>query len=1240
MIPPRFSSTLWLALVLWLPVFAGAAESSHKVFAAPGILDGREGVTLEHDYGAFRLYRISDETLRNLPASLRAQVRHANDTDRLLFDARIIDTRSKGPSRALDSAGPGFGLHLVQFIGPIRDAWLAELRAAGGEPIQYIAHNGYLVRADGAARARLDALAAEGRILQYSAPYAADLKLGPTLRQRLDDPRQRAGAVDVVVQMLRHPRRAASEASIDALDLASGNGWSPVLQFQNRYATVRLEDVAAIAGLPDVTWIGERLPRELFDEVQAQIVAGNFDGTGTMPAGPGYKTFLDGLAFSQDPADYPIVDIVDGGVGQGDVVSGDPTLHEGGDDANPTRLAYLVNCTLEADGGGDFDGHGHINASIAGGFDLRAGFPFQDPNDYQRGLGINPYGRLAGTRVFEPFGFELRTCGGTPAELLRGQQDRGARISSNSWGCPGCADTYDDFSQAFDVGVRDADFVEPGNQELTLVFAAGNTGPFSATIGSPGNGKNMITVGASENVRPEDEDGPWLDGCVVFPHEADNAMDMADFSSRGPAPGGRIKPEIVAPGTHVQGTASPDPLFAVAPDGVCDPYRPSGQTTFSASSGTSHSTPAISGLISLITWWLENGRGGTVLDARPDGTVVDASARGSAAVESGGGASPSPALIKAYLMAHPTYLSGLSAGDTLPSNAQGYGMPDMNALFADTPELIHDQSHVFTDSGGTWKLLAAVADPALPLRITLAYTDAAGMIGTSPQVNDLDLVATVAGETYRGNVMSGAWSVSGGVADSANNYEAIYLPASTTGDIEITVTAFNIAGDGVPSWGDSTDQDFALVCDNCVARSAFTLDVSPPNLEVCTPSDAVYTIDVGSLSGFAAPVDLALTGEPAGTSVAWSANPVMPAGSAQLTIGGTGAAAAGIYGLELSASGGEVSQMRQPLLVLTGAAPAAPGLVAPAAGAQDVELRPSLEWSEVAEARGYRLEIATDAAFSEIVHAAAVKATSYPLTIFQLDPASHYFWRVRAVNACGDGPWSAPFELSTVRLPDVLVVDDDGGFPNVFSFYADALDALGVPFDVKGPGLAGEPTYYEIKPYSYVIWFVGKQFITTAGPGSAAEEALSRYLDEGGSLFISAQDWIRSRGITGLMTEYLGLAAATEDVDHETVTGLGPLFGGFGSHDLDYPFTNHSDLLTPDATAELVISSGQGGAGLFKDNGAYRTLYWGFPFEALPTPQVRAQAMALVLEALGRSSMVFADGFESGDLSAWSSNSP
>ena len=399
---------------------------------------------------------------------------------------------------------------------------------------------------------------------------------------------------------------------------------------------------------------------------------------------------------------------------------------------------------------------------------------------------------------------------GSDTGVIKSIQYNGALINTNSWGCSDCAGTYDDSSQAYDAGVRDADLTEPGNQEMIVVFSSGNSGPGAGTVGAPANGKNMITVGASENDRPSDEDGSWTDGCGIGPTGADNAMDVISFSSRGPSPGGRVKPEVIAPGTHIQGTASTHPSYDGS--GVCDKYRPSGQTTFAASSGTSHSTPAVAGSVSLAYWWLENTLGVTA---------------------------PSPALMKAYLIAHPTYLTGVSANDTLPSNNQGYGMPNMTAMFDDAGRFLLNQTVTFDNSGETWVWVGAVADNSKPVRIVLAYTDAPGAIGTSPQVNDLNLAANVDSTSYLGNVFSGQWSVTGGSADPFNNYEAIFLPPGTDGDLSITITGFNIAGDGVPNSGDITDQDFALVCYNCVQEPTFSLNVTPDTLDVCAQNSAV-----------------------------------------------------------------------------------------------------------------------------------------------------------------------------------------------------------------------------------------------------------------------------------------------------------------------------------------------------------------------------------------------------------------
>lgn len=997
----RLLKLLLLSLLLGLAVTAQSAEPLsadggtkwQKVIARDGLLERTQpGVTLWHDYGAFGLYKVSDSALAKLPVAVRNQLRIDAQMDTIGFDRHPIDTAAGEPQlpALLVSKTPvGSGLQLIQFVGPIKQDWLDAVQATGATPVQYVANNAYMVWADGNSRPRLDGLAQAGDFVQYSHVLQPANKVGASIEQRIVEAREPDQLVPVVIQMYRHADKKTSQQRIAGLATRVLSDWSPVLAFENTIVEVRAGDLLTIAGLPDVVWVGERFPRELMDEVQGQIIAGNFNGTRSGPSGPGYKAWLDGLGFSQNPADYPIVNVTDDGVGNGTTTNGagDVTLTRLGDGVT-SRIAYANNCTNDsaADGRG---GHGHINTSIISGYDQRSGFPFLDPNGYLRGQGINPYGRSGNTKIFKNSGsYNVSACGGTDAGVIKREQDSGALISSNSWGCSGCSGTYDESSQAYDVGVRDADPSEAGHQPMIYVFSAGNSGPGANTIGTPGNGKNMITVGASENQRPNDESGNWTDGCGVGPTGADNAMDVIDFSSRGPAPGGRIKPETIAPGTHIQGTASTAAGYAGG--GVCDQYRPGSQTVFAASSGTSHSAPAVAGVTSLYYRWLQ--------------TIHGISA-------------PSPALMKAYLLAHPTYLTGTYAGGNLPTNSQGYGMPDMSTAFDTTPRSLLDQTHVFDNSGETWGWAGAVADPSKPLRIVLNYTDAAGNIGTSPQVNNLNLTVTVNGNTYLGNRFSGQWSTTGGSADNANNYEAVFLPAGTTGPLQITVTAFNIAGDGVPGSGDGTDQDFALVCYNCAQDPDYTLAATPVTQDICAPSAASYDIDVGSILGYTSQVTLGLSGNPAGTTAGFSANPVTPAGVSTLTIGNTGAAVAGSYTMSLSGTSVSGNKSMDLGLNLFTAAPVATTLASPANGAPNVPTIPTFTWNAPAQAATYSIQVASDAGFSNVVASASgLSGTSWTSNV-TLNISSTYYWRVWADNICGVGAYSATASFTTVAAP-------------------------------------------------------------------------------------------------------------------------------------------------------------------------------------------------------------------------------
>jgi hypothetical protein len=696
-----------------------------------------------------------------------------DDMRELKVGSKEIDpARDRAPLRAQSRGKPE--LAVVQFVGPVKDAWLERLRQTGVRVVTYMAENGYLVRASAAELAALDELAASDPAVRALVEFTPqDKLLGGT---------EQEGRRRFAVQTL-----SGADGS-QARSLADARGrrfrqTSAVGPFRTQYLELDSADAAALAEDPGVISVQAAPEPELYDEVQDQILAGALSGTDPLlPTGPGYLAFHDALGLGPGPFPFT-VDVTDSGFDAGSTATTHPDFHHNGvvaaNPATSTRVTYADDRSADLTAE-DCGGHGTINASIVAGFNNGAGAAMEDTDQYNYGLGVAPRTRVGGTKIFDCSGFFTLT--GTLTGAAANSYAKGARIANHSWGANvGGAYTAD--SQEFDEIVRDAQpgLANPGNQELVEVISAGNAGPNANTVGSPGTAKNVITVGASENVRAS-----GTDGCDVPNTGADDAHDMIDFSSRGPTDDGRIKPELVGPGTHITGAQSQSDDFDGL--GVCDGVFPAGSTLYSLSSGTSHSAPAVSGMAALFREWSRQRRNG---------------------------AAPSPALTKAALANSATDIgTGVGSGGGVPNPSQGWGLGNIPRLLDNGPRILLDQQTIFTSSGESFQRSATIQDSSKPVRVTLAWTDAPGTPFTASQVNNLDLTVTASSGTYRGNVFSGGVSTTGGVADPANNLEGVYLPAGATGAITVTVTATSVGGDGVPGFGDLTDQDFALVITN------------------------------------------------------------------------------------------------------------------------------------------------------------------------------------------------------------------------------------------------------------------------------------------------------------------------------------------------------------------------------------------------------------------------------------------
>ena len=761
------------------------------------------------DYGSFKLFAMDEAAIQgadgqtNRDLSVAAEDAHAasfasrirDDLNVLLLRSGAIDTTDEGASGTFiglnrapapngiesasassDETAAGSQFRLIQFVGPVKRAWIEQLEWSGLEPVAYVPNNGYLVRGSADSRARLMSrnqlaqTSGEG-FVQWEGPFLDEQKIHPALSAM----EAQSGDVTVAVQLalgkderdsrnnseVKQARKLAKAVMVDAYG---------VLNFTNLRLKVDTSRIRDLAALPSVVNIEPWSPPQLFDERSSQIIAGQLTSDQTGARGPGYVSWLAAHGFTSS-FDFAI-DVSDTGIDRGSTSA--DKLHPDFLDSNKqSRILYARDYTSELDVG-DVPGHGTINMSIAGASNFSSDKAVRDASGFGFGIGVAPFALLGASKIFQSnLAFDLID---PYTKLVSDAYRAGARVSSNSWG--ETSNTYSIDSQEYDSRVRDADPDQPGNQETTICFAAGNAG-FNKSIGSPGSAKNVISVAASESSR---KDG--TDGCNVKDTDSDNAMNIAYFSSGGPLDDGRMKPDITAPGTHIEGAASQNPLFDGT--GVCGEtpaqhFFPEGQTLYTWSSGTSHSTPQVAGAAALARQFLINK-----------------------------GQQPTAALIKALLLNTASYMTGERAGGDLPEARQGWGLLDLDRAFDNTPRILVNQTNTFTDSGQEFVVTGEVKDSTQPFRVMLAWTDAPGFSGVAPWVNNLDLEVTINGQLYRGNTFAGQISQPGGDADTKNNVEAVWLPAGTVGTFVVRVRATNIAGDGVPGNGDPTDQDFVL----------------------------------------------------------------------------------------------------------------------------------------------------------------------------------------------------------------------------------------------------------------------------------------------------------------------------------------------------------------------------------------------------------------------------------------------
>ena len=729
--------------------------------------------------------------------------------------ATFTPTRGEEPNIPPGLAIAGYaanqrGYYLVQFEGPVLESWKADVAAVGADIIDYVPDFAFKVRMTPPQAAQVQRLGSVVWVGVFHPAY----KLGPEV--------MRNGARPYTIRIERGADAAAAHAAIAATGAQIHKRDGSLLE-----VTATSAQLDAIARVLDVASVENLLLRKRNNE---------YGGGAIIGAAAANSRGFDGS--SQTLA------VADTGLGNG-------TAATAFVDIAASRVTAIFNwpgasggcfSSITNDGAVDVDsGHGtHTATSAVGG-----GGPSGE------GRGTAPAARLifqavenwATTSSFcklfygIPDGYYLVGIPGDIRQLFQQGYNSGARIHSNSWGS--------DAAGAYTTDSVNADEFIWSHRDMTITFSAGNAGTDAngdgiidaSSIGSPATGKNVISVGANEN----DRLGHWscdvalnYTNCAAqggqntlftygaaWPADyaanpirddpsAGNAEQMAAFSSRGPASDGRIKPDVVAPGTWVLSGYSD--RFQQQYDPSANPQNGAYQydgwgfplnSHYKYMGGTSMSNPLVAGGAAVVRDFYQKSSGHAASAALVKATIVNSAV--DLLDENNDGANDN--------------------ANPIPNRHEGWGRVDLASATDGSRQFVDGLTALTTNTSATYTYSIGTAGSAL--KVTLAWSDYPSTTSAARNlVNDLDLTVTAPdGTRYLGNVFAGGWSQAAGAADRTNNLENVYIQAAGNGTWTVEVRGFNVP---------NGPQPFALIVDG-------EFGTPPPPSPPLAPGDLVAT---------------------------------------------------------------------------------------------------------------------------------------------------------------------------------------------------------------------------------------------------------------------------------------------------------------------------------------------------------------------------------------------------------------
>ncbi len=249
----------------------------------------------------------------------------------------------------------------------------------------------------------------------------------------------------------------------------------------------------------------------------------------------------------------------------------------------------------------------------------------------------------------------------------------------------------------------------------------------------------------------------------------------------------------------------------------------------------------------------------------------------------------------------------------------------------------------------------------------------------------------------------------------------IVIPAQPTSSARFMIRATNNIFFAVNS------VDFSIVASEVV------LNFNELEYEICKPDDLVVSFNYETYLGFSEESSFSIASLPTGLNATFSPLTASTTNTPiAITFSGTNNVPIGSYPLTVRATSPSITKELEITLNIYDTTFSEVVLVAPTDGILDASKDLTLEWESNVQNTSYELQIATDAAFTNIVESPMVRTSFYMPTA--LENNTQYFWRIKPVNGCGEGVFGTSRTFTTI------------------DFNCISQDAFGLPLDISSTG--------------------------------------------------------------------------------------------------------------------------------------------------------------------------------------------